>query len=89
MPVRRAARERAGPRITPGARAVLEKAWHLAIAGRYAGYGSPGPGVLQAIRQAAAAGSWPEDECHARIVMAAVLAERTKEEDARGRRAAA
>jgi hypothetical protein len=80
---RRAARERAGPRITPGERAVIEKAWHLAIAGSYAGHGSPGPEVLNAIRQATAAGAWPEDEVYARIVIEAVLAERTKREDAR------
>ena len=83
--VRRAARERAGRRITPGERALIERAWHLAIAGSYAGYGCPGPEVLCAIRQAVAAGAWPEDEAHARIVTAAVLAERTKREDARSR----
>jgi hypothetical protein len=86
---RRAARERAGPRITPGERAVIERAWHLAVAGSYAGRGTPGPKVLQAIRQATVAGAWPEDEVHARIVIAAVLAERTKRGDARGRRLAA
>jgi hypothetical protein len=83
---RRAAREQAGRRITPGERAVIEKAWRVAIAGSYAGHGTPGPEVLHAIRQATAAGAWPEDEVHARIVMAAVLAERTKREDARSRR---
>ena len=83
---RRAAKERAGPRITPGERAVIEKAWHLAIAGSYAGLGTPGPIVLAAIRQATGAGAWPEDEIHARIVIAAVLAERTNREGARSRR---
>ena len=88
---RRVAREQAARRITPGERAVIEKAWRLAVASQYAGLGNPDTAVMEAIRRATAAGAWPGDEDHSRDVIVAVLAdlaERTKVPAMRGRRLA-
>lgn len=89
---RRDARSQELPRFTPGERAVLRQAWMVALAGRYAGCGEPGPAVIEAIGSAVAAGCWPGDDELSGAVTAAVLAdlaERTIRKDTRSRRPAA